>query len=118
MAQAEAPTVEGQRRGRKEGQRIEPYTGKESLKRPDFYDAKGLPRTGKPDGASVQFVPEKKYAIENGTLVAYHYGRGGIRKRGMASLVVSARDKRTKSEKFQRVAALREKLKKAGIPGA
>lgn len=118
MADAEAPTVEGQRRGRKEKPSIIPYRGKEGLKRPDFYDEKGKPRTGAKGGESEPFVPEKQYAVENETLVAYYAGRGGIRKRTLASLRVSARDRRVKSEKFVRVSALRDKLKKAGIPGA
>lgn len=117
MAEVEAPTAEGQRRGRKKEQSIIPYNGKDGLKRPDFYDAKGLPRSGKKDGESVPFVPEKQFAVENETLIAYYYGRGGVRKRALATLRVSARDKRLKSEKAVRVAALREKLRKAGVPG-
>lgn len=110
----ESPRTEGQRSKKA---KFLPYEGKISLEKPDFYDEKGNPRSGKPE-SSEAFKPEPRYAVENGALVSYTIGRGGVRKRMVCSLHTTSAMKAKNVLRYKRTTALREQLRKAGIPGA
>jgi hypothetical protein len=72
---------------------------------------------GKPE-SSQPFQPEMRYAVENWSLMGYSLVRGGVRKRAVCSLRTSGAMKAKNPLRYKRIVALREQLKKAGIPGA
>ncbi len=121
MADGNAPTAEGQRRGRKpKNPKYLPYTGSGCLERPDGFDSeKGKPyMNGKEEGSRVPFNPTPRYAVIGKELMRYQIGRGGVHKRSVCNLQLSSRDKKLKTPKLHRVKELLAELKKAGIPGA
>lgn len=92
-----------------------PYTGKSCIPAPAGYATDGRPL----DKDKKPFKSEVRFAVEEGTLVEYRRGRGGVKKRSKVSLKLSESDQREKkSNRYDYIKKLRAQLKSDGVPGA